>query len=102
MKAPGRARKWCSPACRARRFRERHPEYAEIFERDGWCCGLCDLVVDKDLAWPDPMSKSLDHIVPLSCGGDHVRANVQLAHMTCNVRKNAGYIETGEQLMLIG
>jgi 5-methylcytosine-specific restriction endonuclease McrA len=76
--------------------------HVEIFERDGWRCALCGGRVDQQLAWPDPMSKSLDHIVPLSAGGDHVRANVQLAHLTCNVRKSAGYIETGEQLMLIG
>lgn len=61
--------------------------YAEVFERDGWICGLCHEPVDPDLAHPDPMSKSLDHIVPLTRGGGHVRSNVQLAHLVCNVSK---------------
>lgn len=59
----------------------------EIFERDGWVCGLCDETVDKRLKYPDPKSASLDHVVPLSLGGPHTRANVQLAHFDCNVRK---------------
>ena len=44
--------------------------------------------VDKDLMWPDPMSASLDHIVPLSRGGTHTLDNVQLAHLACNERKH--------------
>jgi 5-methylcytosine-specific restriction endonuclease McrA len=40
---------------------------------------------------PDPMSPSLDHILPLSKGGTHEPRNVQLAHLGCNVRKyNSG------------
>jgi len=60
---------------------------AVIFDRDKWCCGICSKRVDSALAWPDPMSASLDHILPLSKGGSHVPANVQLAHLGCNVRK---------------
>lgn len=48
------------------------------------------------------MSVSLDHVVPLSQGGAHDPANVQLAHLTCNVRKGAQLVERGEQLMLTG
>jgi len=72
----------------------------DIYERDKWRCGLCRKRVRKSLRWPDPMSASLDHLVPISCGGEHVRANVQLAHLGCNVRKNAR--GGGEQLMLFG
>lgn len=59
----------------------------EIAERDSWFCGLCKLPVDATLAYPDPMSKSLDHIVPLSKGGAHDPSNAQLAHLRCNVSK---------------
>ncbi|MCI1635195.1 HNH endonuclease [Bifidobacterium sp.] len=59
----------------------------DIYERDKWHCGICGLKVDEDLAYPDPMSASLDHIVPLSKGGMHTRKNVQLAHLRCNVSK---------------
>jgi len=63
----------------------------EIYERDGWVCGLCGVPVPPELNWPDPMSASLDHIMPLSAGGDHSRANAQLAHWICNVRKGASW-----------
>ena len=59
----------------------------EVFERDDWLCGLCGEPVDKDLSWPDPMSASLDHIIPLSRCGAHTLDNVQLAHLACNIRK---------------
>jgi len=39
------------------------------------------------LAWPDPGSKSIDHILPLSKGGSHSQENVQWAHLVCNTRK---------------
>lgn len=65
----------------------------DVYERDQWVCGLCALPVDQSAAWPAPLSPSLDHILPLSKGGHHVLSNVQLAHLSCNVRKgaNAGY-----------
>lgn len=59
----------------------------DIYERDIWLCGLCSTPVDPESAWPDPMSPSLDHIVPLSKGGAHTYENTQLAHLTCNVSK---------------
>ena len=62
---------------------------ATVFERDGWVCGLCDESVPRDAVWPDPLSASLDHVVPLSRGGAHSLENVQLAHLSCNVRKGA-------------
>ena len=72
----------------------------EIFERDGWRCGICGGPVDRRLRYPHPLSASLDHIVPLSEGGTHERANVQLAHFICNSRKGARAV--GEQLALVG
>lgn len=60
----------------------------EIFERDGWICQLCNEAVDATVVWPDRMSKSLDHIIPISKGGVHSRANTQLAHLSCNASKN--------------
>lgn len=59
----------------------------DVYERDEWVCGLCSLPVDRSLIYPDPSSPSLDHITPLSIGGHHVMGNVQLAHLSCNVRK---------------
>lgn len=59
----------------------------EIAERDGWRCGLCDQPINAALASPDPMALSIDHVVPVSRGGEHTRANVQAAHLRCNVVK---------------
>lgn len=49
-----------------------------IGERDGWVCGICDEPVDQTLKFPDRMSPSLDHILPLSRGGHHVGGNVRI------------------------
>lgn len=61
----------------------------DVYERDEWTCGLCRLPADRTLVYPDPSSASLDHILPLSKGGHHVLENVQLGHLSCNVRKGA-------------
>ena len=60
----------------------------DVYERDNWYCGICGGTVDKRLEYPHPHSASLDHIVPLSCGGEHTLGNVQLAHLQCNVQKS--------------
>ncbi|QXC61616.1 HNH endonuclease [Aquihabitans sp. G128] len=89
-----RARINASTAAHARRVRldaatiERF-DPLEIFERDEWICQLCDEPVDRALKHPDPLGASLDHVLPLAAGGGHSRANTQLAHWICNVRKGA-------------
>lgn len=60
---------------------------ARVAERDGFMCGICETRVDMHLAYPDPFSQSLDHVLPLSKGGEHSYANTQLAHLRCNVSK---------------
>ena len=71
-------------------------ESIEVFERDGWICGLCAQSVDRALSWPHPQSASLDHVLPLSRGGPHSKANTQLAHLSCNLIKGARIDETRE------
>lgn len=67
--------------------------HKEIFERDNWVCGICGKSVDKYLEYPDPLSPSLDHIIPLSKGGSHTKNNVQLAHLCCNLQKGARNVQ---------
>jgi 5-methylcytosine-specific restriction endonuclease McrA len=43
---------------------------------------------------------SMDHLVPLSKGGDHSWANVALAHRSCNSKRGAGRLSA--QLRLVG
>ena len=66
----------------------------DIFERDKWICKICNEPVDKYLPYPNPMSASLDHIIPMSKGGHHTIDNVQLAHLECNKKKsnNINYV----------
>lgn len=87
---------------RARRYGVRYEtvDARKVYARDGWRCGICHLKVDKHLAAPHFMSASLDHVVPLSLGGEHTYANTQCAHWICNTRKGA--LAVGEQLALIG
>lgn len=61
----------------------------KVFEVDMWICGLCYLDIDPTLKWPEEMSASIDHILPLSKGGGHMYSNLQASHYICNVRKNA-------------
>lgn len=52
-------------------------------------CGICGEPLDRELKHPDPLSKSVDHIVPLAKGGAHEQTNLQWAHLVCNIRKGA-------------
>ncbi len=52
-------------------------------------CGICGKPVDMSLRWPNPMSKCIDHIIPVSKGGHPSDIdNLQLAHMCCNRGKS--------------
>lgn len=76
-------RRW-NHVSRARRYGAPliEPVYLGIVAaRDGWRCHDCLCSVTRD-DW------SLDHIVPLSMGGEHSYANVALAHQDCNLRRN--------------
>ncbi len=73
--------------CARRRMRMRNNEGAieridpdEIYKRDGGRCGICGGHVE-------PEDVSIDHITPLSLGGEHTESNVRLTHLLCNVRR---------------
>ena len=64
--------------------------YLEIFERDDWICQSCGIKTLKltDKMFLDPKAPELDHVIPLSRGGDHIASNVQLLCRKCNRIKN--------------
>lgn len=66
----------------------------EVFERDDWICWLCEKPVDRDQKFPHPFSASLDHVIPVSKGGPHTRANTRCSHLTCNARRGARDVVT--------
>ena len=93
--------KWCSSKCKlAEKNALRHPERfnptprlrREVYERDGWVCGLCDLPIDSSLAWPHKWSASLDHVVPQShmLIPDHSASNLRAVHLQCNSMRGDG------------
>jgi 5-methylcytosine-specific restriction endonuclease McrA len=102
---------FCSDRCRkrahknTRKHRERTNGAAERFtlreiaERDGWRCHLCGKrVPDREYA-ARPDDPTIDHLIPVSDGGLHVRTNVALAHNRCNYERNTGGVA---QLLLVG
>lgn len=52
----------------------------KLYVRAKGICALCHRSII-------PKQASLDHKIPLSKGGTHTWGNVQLAHLTCNLRK---------------
>jgi hypothetical protein len=72
----------------------------EIFERDGWMCQIELHPVDRTAKWPHPLFPTLDHVIPISEGGPHTKANVRLACLRHNLRR--GNRGGNEQLALIG
>lgn len=112
--------RYCSRRCYLRRYGQEHDGVGgghkrraehygvayepinplQVYVEDEWTCGLCDEPIDPELAHPHPLSVSLDHKVPLSKGGPHVRSNVQAAHLLCNMRKGARVDDPKPELVL--
>ena len=97
-------RKYCSHACKVKIQKHRlramragssfeDIDVGAVYERDEWCCQLCNVPVDSSLRYPDQWCATLDHEVPLSRGGSHTYSNVQLAHAICNITKGAGVVD---------
>lgn len=63
----------------------------EVAERDGWRCHLCGKKVPDRPSAVNPLDPTIDHLIPLSAGGEHVPENVALAHRRCNsIRQHTG------------
>ena len=52
-------------------------------------CAICGNPVDKSLKFPNPLSPSVDHIIPIAKGGHPSDiSNLQLTHLGCNREKS--------------
>lgn len=71
-----------------------------VFERDGWRCHMCGKATTKSLrgTYKD-RAPELDHIVPLSLGGEHSYRNTACSCRKCNQTKNNSLVG---QLRLFG
>lgn len=111
-----RRRKFCSKECNAKSAEAKAIRKAakmrrkcavveavdpiEVFNRDGWRCQLCGVKTPKKLRGTyEDLAPELDHIIPISVGGEHSYRNTQCACRRCNASKSA--IPLG-QLRLFG
>ena len=58
--------------------------FESIYKRDCGVCQICGLPVHPVKGVDNSWDGTIDHIVPLSVGGEHSMANCQLAHRICN------------------
>jgi 5-methylcytosine-specific restriction endonuclease McrA len=109
----GRSRRYCSDRCKRksrvmtdaeREYRKAAKKYRrakergidgeifsplEIFLRDGWRCQICGVSTPPSRRGTrHHNAPEIDHIVPLSKGGKHLRTNVQCACHSCNAYKS--------------
>lgn len=62
-------------------------QHRRVIARDKPPCAICLLPIDYSLRHPDPMSYTVDHVIPLAKGGTDTLDNKQSAHRTCNRTK---------------
>ena len=94
---------YCSPECSKKYVRriKRHKDRARlrkvkvetvdpirVFDRDAWKCQICGIKTPRAKRGTiKPNAPELDHIVPLSVGGEHSYRNTQCACRSCNAAK---------------
>lgn len=59
----------------------------QVYEFHKWKCHICGQTIDRNLRLPDRMAATLDHLLPLAHGGQHIFKNVAPAHYLCNALK---------------
>lgn len=110
-----RRRTFCSSRCNAKnarriskpkqraRLRNARIESVDplkVFDRDGWRCQFCRVKTPKKLRGTyEPNAPELDHIIPLSVGGEHSYRNTQCLCRKCNSDKSNNILG---QLRLFG
>lgn len=72
-----------------------------VFQRDRWICQLCGCKTFRNQRGScNPRAPELDHIIPLSKGGEHSYLNTQCACRMCNADKSD--TELGQLRMFSG
>ena len=64
-------------------------DVSRVYEISGGGCFVCGESIDKSLKFPNPMSLTLEHVIPLALGGEHSYANCSVSHYRCNASKGA-------------
>jgi hypothetical protein len=65
-------------------------ERKQILDRDKWKCQICGVKVhDRSTGnWNTPNKANIDHIIPISKGGNSLPNNLQILCRTCNLKKH--------------
>lgn len=64
----------------------RNAQRLRLLQRDGPLCWICR--APMDLANPNtPAAPTIDHVIPVSQGGNDTDANSRLAHRSCNAAR---------------
>lgn len=73
--------------------------WQDLVGRDGDKCAICGCAIDSKDTWVNENGRkcfgrkypTVDHIIPLKCGGEDTLGNVQLTCKHCNSAKGAKY-----------
>lgn len=65
-------------------------ERKQILDRDNWTCQCCGIKVHDESTddWNTPKKCHIDHIIPISKGGDSTPKNLRVLCRTCNLTKS--------------
>lgn len=92
LDGPGKVRRPFSTktclACKARKTGYRK-HGAALLSRSGSLCEICDGPIDPNLKFPEPLSLSIDHVIPWSQGGTDDLDNLRATHLICNSLRQA-------------
>lgn len=81
--ARGRKLQWVEPpGGRKHRRKLSKGRRQAVIDRDGYVCGICS----GEVEWHDV---HIDHIFPVSLGGNDELANLRVTHARCNMLKGA-------------
>ena len=61
---------------------------ARLYYKHDGLCGICKETIDLTMKHPHKMSLSIDHILPISKGGNNFQSNLQPTHLICNMLKS--------------
>lgn len=75
---------------RLRRAQVERVDPIKVFDRDAWRCQICGRKTPRERRGSiNSNAPELDHIVPLSVGGEHSYRNTQCACRSCNASKGS-------------
>lgn len=74
-------------------------EWRSVAEENKFICHLCGTRVSLELGSPERLS--LDHVVPMSRGGQNVKENVLPSHRRCNQSRLNMTLEEFDQWLVI-